>query len=74
VICFSAATMQAAEALVGFSQKLQANSLAINGTFLTFGGTAFNQRPDLIPLVSGSYLGDNIETAVLKIQDLGLGV
>ena len=67
LICFSAATMQSAEALVWFSQKLKTR---INGAALTFGGTAFNQRPDLIPKISGQYLGDTIEIAVKSIQTL----
>jgi methanogenic corrinoid protein MtbC1 len=69
LICFSAATIQSAEALTWFSQKLQTR---INGTVLTFGGTAFNQRPDLIPKISGLYLGDTIEHAIEKIQSLAL--
>jgi MerR family transcriptional regulator, light-induced transcriptional regulator len=67
LICFSAATVQSAEALGLFSQQLQAG---INGSALTFGGTAFNQRPDLIPKISGLYLGDTIEVAVENIQTL----
>jgi methanogenic corrinoid protein MtbC1 len=67
LICFSAATMQSAEALGWFSRKLQPK---INGASLTFGGTAFNQRPDLIPKISGLYLGDTIEIAVNKVQEL----
>jgi hypothetical protein len=67
LICFSAATVQSAEALGLFSQQLQAG---INGAALTFGGTAFNQRPDLIPKISGLYLGDTIEVAVENIQTL----
>ncbi len=67
LICFSAATVQSAEALGLFSQQLQAG---INGWALTFGGTAFNQRPDLIPKISGLYLGDTIEVAVENIQTL----
>ena len=69
LICFSAATVQSAEALGLFSQELQTR---INGTALTFGGTAFNQRPDLIPKISGLYLGDTIDNAVAKIQELAL--
>lgn len=67
LICFSAATVQAAEALVWFSQNLKTR---INGAVLTFGGTAFNQRPDLIPQISGLYLGDTIELAVKNVQTL----
>jgi len=67
LICFSAATVQSAEALGLFSRQLQTT---INGATLTFGGTAFNQRPDLIPKISGLYLGDTIENAVVKIQEL----
>jgi DNA-binding transcriptional regulator YhcF (GntR family) len=69
LICFSAATVQSAEALGWFSGKLQTK---INGTSLTFGGTAFNQRPDLIPKISGLYLGDTIEHAIEKIQELAI--
>jgi len=67
LICFSAATVQSAEALGLFSRQLQTT---INGASLTFGGTAFNQRPDLILKISGLYLGDTIENAVEKIQEL----
>ena len=67
LICFSAATVQSAEALGLFSRQLQTT---INGAALTFGGTAFKQRPDLIPKISGLYLGDTIENAVEKIQEL----
>lgn len=71
LICFSAATTQSAEALATFSQEFQANSPArTNNTTFTFGGAAFNQKPKLIPTISGLYLGDTIETAVQKIQDL----
>ena len=70
LICSSAATTQAAKALGEFSQEFQANSLTTNNTIFTFGGTAFNQNSSLIPNVTGLYLGDTIETAVRKIQDL----
>lgn len=67
LICFSAATVQSAEALAWLSKNL---SSEINGSFLTFGGTAFAQRPDLIPKISGRYLGDTIETAMITVRDL----
>jgi hypothetical protein len=71
LICSSAATTQAAKALAEFSQEFQANSFThTNNTVFTFGGTAFNQNSTLIPNVAGLYLGDTIETAVQKIQDL----
>jgi DNA-binding GntR family transcriptional regulator len=71
LICFSAATTQAAKALAAFSQEFQANSLAhAKNTFFTFGGSAFSQEPTLIAGVAGLYLGDTIETALLKIEDL----
>ena len=44
----------------------------INGASLTFGGIAFNQRPDLIPKISGLYLGDTIENAIEKVQQLAI--
>jgi DNA-binding GntR family transcriptional regulator len=69
LICFSAATVQSAEALGLFSRKLET---AINGTALTFGGTAFNQQPDLITKISGLYLGDTIENAVETVQELAI--
>jgi DNA-binding GntR family transcriptional regulator len=69
LICFSAATVQSAEALGLFSRKFKTN---INGAALTFGGTAFNQRPDLIPKISGLYLGDTIENAVETVQKLAM--
>lgn len=72
LICSSAATTQAAKALAEFSQEFQVNSLAHsnNNTLFTFGGTVFNQKPTLITNVAGLYLGDTIEAAVRKIQDL----
>jgi len=69
LICFSAATVQSAEALGWFSRNLQTR---INGASLTFGGVAFTQRPDLISKISGLYLGDTIENAVEKIQELAI--
>jgi methanogenic corrinoid protein MtbC1 len=69
LICFSAATTQSAEALSVFSYEFQTSSLARTDVLFTFGGTVFNQNPALIPSVSGLYLGDTIETAILKIQD-----
>ena len=69
LICFSAATTQSAEALAVFSHKFQTGSLARTNALFTFGGTVFNQNPVLIPSISGLYLGDTIETAILKIQD-----
>jgi hypothetical protein len=71
LICSSAATTQAAKALAEFSQEFQANSFThTHNPIFTFGGTAFNQNSTLIPNVAGLYLGDTIETAVRKIQDL----
>jgi methanogenic corrinoid protein MtbC1 len=69
LICFSAATVQSAEALGLFSRNL---GTKINGAALTFGGIAFNQRPDLIPKISGLYLGDTIENAVETVQELAI--
>jgi len=67
LICFSAATTQSAEALIWFSQRLKPQ---INGSFVTFGGTAFAQRPDLIQKVSGLYLGNTLETAMQTVETL----
>ncbi|MBN1219584.1 MAG: GntR family transcriptional regulator [Anaerolineae bacterium] len=73
LICFSAATRQSAVDLIMFSREFQANPLnRKNNLYFTFGGPAFNQEPTLTPQVVGLYLGDTIETAILKIQDLEL--
>jgi DNA-binding transcriptional regulator YhcF (GntR family) len=46
LICFSAATTQAAKTLATLSQQFQTNGLArTNNTILTFGGAALNQKP-----------------------------
>ena len=71
LICFSAATTQSAKALVSFSQEYQIDILTqTNSLFFTFGGPIFNQEPDLIPSVSGLYLGNTIEAGVSKIEEL----
>lgn len=71
LVCFSAATAQSAKALIAFSQEYQAVILGQpNNSHFTFGGAAFNQEPALISEITGMYLGDTIEAAVLKIQDL----
>ena len=68
LICFSAATEQAARRLAEFSHtdsfRYEKKSL------ITFGGVAFNRNSSLIPNVFGLYLGNSIDVAVSKIEQL----
>jgi DNA-binding transcriptional regulator YhcF (GntR family) len=79
LICFSAETMESGKALANLSlQCLTQLQLQMNideneldtGPILTFGGGAFIQNPALIPKMQGLYLGDSIEVAVAKIEEL----
>jgi hypothetical protein len=67
LICFSAMTKQAAELLITLSQT---KLFASNNRNFAFGGVTFCQYPTLISKISGLYLGDTIETAVVKIESL----
>jgi DNA-binding GntR family transcriptional regulator len=78
LVCFSAATRQAAQALAAFSHELYQHPLVrvtetraeADTTLFTFGGVAFTQDPQLIGDVSGLYLGSTIEMALSKIEQL----
>ncbi len=74
LICFSAATIEAGAVL---SQQGRANLLTPASedgryrpeTIFAFGGVVFAQNPALVSEVAGLYLGNSIETAVMKIQN-----
>jgi len=78
LICLSAATSTAGQALAVLSQEYQDFLLSSSQNHhqggaekrFTFGGVAFTQDPGLKSHVSGLYLGDTIEAAVTKIQTL----
>lgn len=75
LICLSAATIEAGKALVTLSRQVQAKLMTQRSkdrpdTIFTFGGVAFIQKPELITQVSGLYLGNTIEAAVTRIQEL----
>lgn len=78
LICLSACTTQSATNLVKLTQQYQ-EKLYIEADYLksnkekplfAFGGVAFNQNPELVSKVPGVYLGDTIENAVIKVQEL----
>jgi len=79
LVCFSAATNAAVEALAELSQHChgtgQCASFAENRpdkqkAVFSFGGVAFTLNPALVERVPGVYLGGNIETAVAKAEKL----
>jgi DNA-binding transcriptional regulator YhcF (GntR family) len=80
LICLAAATAQSAKNLLALGQQCQ-NRLVIEKanykiskpkqeSLLTFGGVIFNLNPVLISNTPGIYLGNTIEDAVTKIQEL----
>jgi DNA-binding transcriptional regulator YhcF (GntR family)/methanogenic corrinoid protein MtbC1 len=78
LICMSACTTQSVENLVKLTQRYQ-EKLQVETDYLksnkekplfAFGGVAFKQNPELVSKVSGLYLGDTIENAVIKVQEL----
>ncbi|MDM8531492.1 GntR family transcriptional regulator [Anaerolineales bacterium HSG25] len=77
LVCFSAYTNHSAEALITLSQVYHTqhpvqttNGYQLEKPLLTFGGTIFYQKPRLIQRVSGLYLGNTIEEAIVKIEHL----
>jgi DNA-binding transcriptional regulator YhcF (GntR family)/methanogenic corrinoid protein MtbC1 len=79
LICFSAATVESARALVDLSQQIltyiqtnkNARELNVPLTPLfAFAGGVFVKKPWLIARLKGLYLGDTVETAVQKVQKL----
>ena len=65
MVCFSAATLQAAKQLASLSYVMAAHQPRF-----TFGGVAFCNQPSLSKDVAGTYLGDTLETAIAQIEDL----
>ncbi len=81
LICLSAATEPAAGSLKALASSCAAEKsvrLTTNGApenfkpWLTFGGVAFSQNPNLIAEIPGIYLGNSIENAVNFIEHLVL--
>lgn len=79
LVCFSAATDTAVEALAELSQHCHRTGQCAPSTenrpgdqkaVFSFGGVAFAQNPALVEYVPGVYLGENIETAVAKVEKL----
>jgi methanogenic corrinoid protein MtbC1 len=79
LICFSAGTVESARVLASLSQRMSAairidKNADENGSsvapLLAFGGGAFVKNRSLIPQIEGVYLGDSIELAVKKVQEL----
>lgn len=78
LVCFSAATTQAARSLALLSQEYQSiisitessNGQSKQKALFTFGGVAFTQNQSLISTICGLYLGNDLKTAILKIQEL----
>ena len=79
LVCFSAGTVEAARVLANLSQQMSAvmridiNANEIGSSLaplLAFGGGAFVKNRSLIPQIEGVYLGDKIELAVKKVQEL----
>ena len=78
LVCLSACTTNAVENLVKSTYQCQKQLQVItNGNHLdrkkpifAFGGSIFTQCPELISEVPGLYLGDTIEGAVTKIQEI----
>lgn len=75
IVCVSAATQQAAGKLKRLGEHCLNRNVVSTKTHpqkpvFTFGGVAFAQNPELIRNVPGVYLGDSIDQAVLKIQNL----
>lgn len=75
LVCISAATTKAAKALNRLSQNFEpkfarATKAPHQKIFFTFAGVAFCHQPELIPAISGIYLGDTIEKAVDKILSI----
>ncbi len=82
LICFSAGTVESARVLASLSQQMSmARQIDKNanetGSSLAppfaFGGGAFVKNRSLIPQVQGLYLGDKIQIAVKRVQELVVG-
>jgi DNA-binding transcriptional regulator YhcF (GntR family) len=79
LVCFSAATNTAVEALAELSQDCHKtgqcapfaeNEPGDQKAVFSFGGVAFTLNPALVEYVPGVFLGENIETAVAKAEKL----
>jgi DNA-binding transcriptional regulator YhcF (GntR family) len=78
LVCFSAATSQSVTNLIKLGHQCSTRlSTTTNDqkpnprrTLLTFGGVAFNQNPAFISSTPGLYLGNTVDSAVTKIQEL----
>ena len=75
LICLSAATQQAAKNLAHLAEEFtnntsQAEAGSYQKTVLAFGGVSFNSNPYLVKNTAGVYLGDTIDQALIKIQNL----
>jgi|GEM_PF-1611603 len=79
LVCLSAALENSAENLIELGHqckdKLWTNLNSMQSSFrqrplLTFGGVAFNRNPEFIPVTPGFYLGNTIDRAVTKIQEI----
>ncbi|RME75459.1 MAG: GntR family transcriptional regulator [Chloroflexi bacterium] len=75
LVCFSAATREAASALGDLSKKCcfylnspEGGRQQDGHAGIVFGGTAFVQEPALVSQITGTYLGPTIEAAVDKIE------
>lgn len=78
IICLSAATEQSVDKITGLSHKFASKLRIEPGDFITgdqrpiftFGGVAFSQNPLFVSGTPGLYLGNTIENAVTKVQEL----
>jgi DNA-binding transcriptional regulator YhcF (GntR family) len=79
LVCITAATEESALEVVGLGQICGEGVLTNPGAVsksgpctpvFSFGGSAFSRNPTLVSTVPGLYLGDTIEEAVSKVQEL----
>ncbi len=70
LICLSAATKQSAQNLANLGAQFEENGETAKKSLFTYGGVIFSNNSTLTTAMPGQYLGDTIEKAAHKIQQL----
>jgi hypothetical protein len=67
MVIMAATSQESAEAIDHLQDKL---SKLKPPPLLGFGGSAFNQQPDLIKKINGTFLGSSLDSAVSTVKNL----